>query len=317
MRRTTGTVLIGLGAFLLVTAPALHFIVAPSLMRAPADYYTHSVLRAENVTYFNIEDMEQYEGVTVEANATARGDVEASTDAAAQEGGYVVWDQFTWVTDIEREFAISSNSRRTAHDAVTAEAVDCCDAAIDEDTSVVQTGLAFKFPFFAEQRDYEFYDTRIQEARPIEFVGVEEIDGIEVYRYEQRIEPTEIEERVLPAELLGVEPDEEGGTDVTADMMYSIVRTYWIDPVTGTPLDQSEDQYQALAVDGEERMTVFDGNLRFTEDTIQDRIAASERGRTMLPLLRTTLPVAFLVAGPVLIAIGLVLSFGRRPAHRG
>ncbi|MFJ9556908.1 DUF3068 domain-containing protein [Nocardiopsis sp. NPDC101807] len=305
MRRTVAVVLIAFGVFFLAAAPMMRTWMSSSLMKTPLDYYSETVNVAEGATYFNIEDVELVEDATLEAHATIRADVASSTDEI------VVWDQFTWLKDADTDFGISSTSRRAGHDRVTGEAVDCCDSMVNEE-SVVQSGQAWKFPFFTEQRDYDFYETTVQEVVPMEFQGVEAVEGVEAYRFVQTVEPTVIDERTLPRSVAGL----EGDGDVTGDEVFSITRTYWIEPTTGSPLKVSEDQNRVVVVDGEEVLTLLDAELVFDDESVRNAVANSEQGRTMLPLLHTTLPIAFLVVGVGFVGIAVVLYVsGRRSDH--
>lgn len=305
MRRTIAVVLVAFGVFSLAFAPMMRTWLSSSLMKTPLDYYSETVNVAEGATYFNIEDVELVENATLEAHSTFRADVASSTDET------VVWDQFTWLKDADTDFGISSTSRRAGHDRVTGEAVDCCDAMVN-DESVAQSGQAWKFPFFTEQRDYDFFETTVQEVVPMEFQGAEEIEGVEAYRFVQDVEPTVIGERTLPRSVAGL----DGEGDVTGDEVFSIVRTYWIEPTTGSPLKVSEDQNRVVVVDGEEVLTLLDAELVFDDQTVQASIENSEQGRTVLPLLRTTLPIVLLAAGIGFLGIAFVLFVtGRRSDH--
>ena len=305
MRRTVAVVLIAFGVFFLAAAPMMRTWMSSSLMKTPLDYYSETVNVAEGATYFNIEDVELVENATLEAHATIRADVASSTDET------VVWDQFTWLKDADTDFGISSTSRRAGHDRVTGEAVDCCDSMVNEE-SVVQSGQAWKFPFFTEQRDYDFFETTVQEVVPMEFEGVEAIEGVEAYRFVQTVEPTVIDERTLPRSVAGL----DGDGDVTGDEVFSITRTYWIEPTTGSPLKVSEHQNRVVVVDGEEVLTLLDAELVFDDESVRNAVANSEQGRTMLPLLHTTLPIAFLVVGVGFVGIATVLYVsGRRSDH--
>ncbi|MFI6577155.1 DUF3068 domain-containing protein [Nocardiopsis sp. NPDC050513] len=306
MRRIAAVVLIALGVFCLAMAPMMRTWLANSLMRTPLDYYSQTVNVGE-VDYFNIEDVESVENATVEAHATIRADVASSTDET------VVWDQFTWIRDDDRDFGISSSSRRAGHDRVTGEAVDCCDAMINEEP-VVQAGQLWKFPFMTEQRDYDFFETTVQEVVPMEFDGVEEVEGVEAYRFVQTVEPTAVGERTIPRSVAGL----EGDGDVTGDEVFSITRTYWVEPTTGTPLNIVEDQHRAVVVDGEEVLVLLSGELAFDQASIDGKIESTESGRTILPLLRTTLPIGGVILGLGLVAIAAVLlATGRRGTDTG
>lgn len=305
MRRTVAVVLVAFGVFFLAFAPMMRTWLSSSLMKTPLDYYSETVLEADGATYFNIEDVELVENATLEARSTIRADVASSTDET------VVWDQFTWVRDAETDFGITSSSRRAGHDRVTGETVDCCDAMVN-DESVAQSGQAWKFPFFTEQRDYDFFETTVREVVPMEFQGTEEVGGVETYKFVQEVEGEVIGERTLPRSVAGM----EGEGDVTGDEVFSITRTYWIEPVTGSPLKISEDQNRVVVVDGEEVLTLFDAELVSNDESVQNAVANSEQGRTVLPLLQTTLPVACLVVGVGLIGVAVVLfATGRRRDH--
>ncbi|MFL1377069.1 MULTISPECIES: DUF3068 domain-containing protein [unclassified Nocardiopsis] len=305
MRRAIAVVLIGFGVFFLAVAPLMRTWVSSSLMKTPLTYYSETTNVAEGATYFNIEEVELVENATLEAHSTIRADVASSTDEV------VVWDQFTWLKDADTDFGITSTSRRAGHDRVTGEAVDCCDAMVNEE-STVQSGQLWKFPFFTEQRDYDFFETTTREIVPMEFKGVEEVEGVEVYRFEQVVDGAVIGERTLPRSVAGL----EGDGDVTGDEVFSITRTYWIEPTTGSPLKVSEDQNRVVVADGQEVLTLLDAELVFDEESIQQAVANSEQGRTMLPLIHTTIPLAALIVGIGFVAIGVVLYLTGRPrAH--
>lgn len=304
MRRTAAVVLIALGVFCLAMAPLMRTWVSSSLMKTPLDYYSELVNTGQ-VDYFNIEDVEEVEDADVEAHTTVRADVASSSDET------VVWDQFTWIKDGDTDFGISSTSRRAGHDRVTGKGVDCCDPMVDDD-SVTQNGQLWKFPFFTEQRDYEFFETTVQETLPIEFDGVETVDGVEAYRFVQTVEPTVIDEQTVPREVAGL----EGDGDVTGDVEYSVTRTYWIEPVSGSPIDLSEDQKHVVVVDGEEVLTMLEGELSYDDKTIANSIENTEEARQFLPLLHTTLPIGALIVGVGFIGVAVVLLVTGRRGER-
>lgn len=279
----------------------LRYWTAESLMKAPLDYYNETVNRGEDITYFSAEETELVEGATVEAYTTVRGDV------AASDADTAVWDQFTWVKDVERDSAITSTYRRAGHDRVDGRGVDCCDSSVG-DEEVEQKGQIFKFPFLTEQRDYRFFDTTSRLTRPIAFEGEEAYNGIDTYRFEQVVESEKVGERTLPASLLEGMDGADG--DVTGDEMYSVTRTYWIEPTTGVPIGLSEDQHRGFVVDGEERLVLFDGTLVWDDETVDGQIESAAQGMIMLPLLRTVIPLACVVFGAVFVIAGGLMLIG-------
>lgn len=304
MRRTVAVVCIAFGVFCLVLAPLLRFWMASAVMKTPMNYYSQSVIQGENVTYFNAKELELIEDADVEATMTIRADV------AASDAETVVWDQFMWVRDVERDFAFLSSTRRTAHDRRTGEAVDCCGAAVNEE-STVQSGQAFKWPFNVEQRDYEFFDTTTRQTLPIRFEGTEEVKGVEAYKFVQVVEPATVETREFPKSLLGM----DGKGDATADVVFSNIRTYWVDPVTGSPLDLSEEQRRVAVVDGQERLVMFEGVLSFSDETVAANIENAASG-DLIVLVRSTLPIILLAVGAAALIFGLATSLPREASGR-
>ncbi|MDK6259881.1 MULTISPECIES: DUF3068 domain-containing protein [Corynebacterium] len=62
-------------------------------------------------------------------------------------------------------------------------------------TEVDMGGVWLKFPADAQQTTYDVFDETLREAHPAEFQEELEIDGREVYRYHQVIEPANVRER--------------------------------------------------------------------------------------------------------------------------
>lgn len=148
----------------------------------------------------------------------------------------------------------------------------------------------------------------------MKFQGTEEIKGVESYKFVQEVEDEVVGERTLPRSVAGL----EGDGDVTGDEVFSITRTYWIEPVTGSPLKIGENQNRVVVVDGEEVLTILDADLVSNDESIQNAVDKADQGRTMLPLLHTTLPIVSLVVGVGFIGIAVILLLtGRRDDHHG
>ena len=62
----------------------------------------------------------------------------------------------------------------------------------------------------------------------------------------QVIEPTVIETREVPGSVFG--SDE---ASVQADMIYAMTRTFYVEPVTGAPVNRVEERDQELVYDGQ------------------------------------------------------------------
>src|SRR5690606_20671524 len=307
MRRVIGPVLLGLGAFLVVLAPLLRFQVADRLIAAPADHYGETRLEAPDARYFNVAEGEVETG-TLAITVTTRGDVEAS------EGERVVWDQFTAVNDVTNDVSgISMKTFRGAFNKYTGAAVDCCGAAIDEEPVTID-GQVFLFPFGVEQKTYKVFNTNAGKAYDARFVGEDVVNGLRVYKFEQRVPPTVIDTVTAPASLMGMKGDDE----VTLERWYEGVVTYWVEPVSGTPVKQEQQRNEVLRdEDGVERNPALIATATYTPETVEEMVEKAIAARDQIILLTSTLPLVLgAIGGVVLLAGAAATLIGGRAATR-
>jgi len=309
VRGKRGQLLLGLGTFLLVLAFLMRFHAYPRLAVAPIDQNSESTLVGPDATIFDIATLSEVQ-TDLTTRARTVGDIEASEDEG---GGARVWVNTSSTTDSEGVVR-SRSVERVAFDAHTGEGIDCCDTYYEgtegEPTPTTYEGLVYKFPFRTEKKTYDWWDGELLEALPIEYQGTEEIAGYETYVFEHTIDPTVTGTTEVPASLVG----EQGDGTVEAELVYSNVRTLWVEPSTGVVLKRTEAQDNYLQYDGERQVTTSQVNTGFTEETTQE--FADEYGGlgTLLNLLYLVLPVSFLVLGVVLIGLGVWLyRKDRRP----
>src|SRR4051794_38565871 len=169
MRRFLGPVLFGLGAFLLVAALLLKFYAYPRVAVAPIDQNSVTKLQATGAEVFDTTTLKP---ITTDLAIQSRtvGDVKASED----KGDNVrVWVNSTSIRS-DDGVVRSRSTERTAFDATTAEAVNCC-GAFDESTDgdrtpVKRSGLVFKWPFNTEKKDYKVWDGTLGKAVTAKYV---------------------------------------------------------------------------------------------------------------------------------------------------
>jgi hypothetical protein len=302
VRAKRGQLLLGLGAFLLVLAALLKFYAYPQLAVAPIDQNSESILIGPDATVFDIGSLSEID-TDLTTSARTVGDIEASEEAGDD---VRVWVNTSSTTDSDGVVR-SRSVDRVAFDAHTGEAVNCCDEFYEtvegEQTPVEHQGLVFKFPFGTEKTTYDWWDSTLLEAVPIEYTGTEEVAGYETYVFEHTIEPTVTGTIEVPADVLG----EEGEDSLEADRVYSNVRTLWVEPNTGVVLKRTEQQDNYLEYDGERRVTTTEVTTGYTEETTQD--FADEYGGLgrLLNLANVTLPIVFVVLGLVLVVGGVLL----------
>lgn len=314
MKRVLAYVLAGLGGFLIVLAPVLRFYAVPSLAKAPLapgdGGVTVSVNEGTAVRLFDLAttlesgELTFRQFIPVVSTRYTRGDVQAADAPEAEEQNLAVYDSFSRLTDAD-DTVLSAGTIRVAFDRTTSELTSCCGANIDGDEAPYTGINPLKFPFFVEKKTYDYFDTTLQKALPIEFVGEEDLFGMTVYRFEQDIPPTEYDELEVPGNLVGSDED-----TVSGGRFYANVRTLWVDPVTGSIVKGYEEQKQTLRVDGTDRITLVEANVGGEDDEVARSVADAESSARLLSLLRTTVPLVSLLLGIVALAAGLLLARG-------
>ncbi|SHM39303.1 DUF3068 domain-containing protein [Cryptosporangium aurantiacum] len=300
MRRVVGAVVLALGTFLVVAAVMLPTYVASNLVKTPLDQYTISVATSDSATVFDVASLTVQQNVPVEATRTVRADPEESTDDV------VVFDAFLVVEDARNNKQITFSSDHVGLDRTTAESQPGFDAAVDDEPTEHE-GLIYKWPFGAEKKSYQYFDTTTRKPYTAKYVSSEDINGLETYKYEMEIPPTKIGELEVPGELVdSAEPD------VTADRYYTNVRTVWVEPKTGIVLKGQEQQKQTLRdAAGTDKLTLFEATLTFDEQTIDEAVGLAEDSISQITLVKTVAPLVVGVLGVVLILLGLFLALRR------
>ena len=304
MARRVGFVLVFLGLFLLFFALVERVYAYPRLKKAPLDQYSQPVATGTG-NYFNRspDKLREIAGAQLKNVRTVRGDVKAGSDEVA------VWDSFNSTVDTADQGVITATQERIALDRVTAQSVQCCGE------NPRHQGLTLKFPFDTRKSTYQFWDAPAGRALPAAFTRTERINGVSVYRFEQRIDQLDIGDQDIPGTLAG-EPDTPS---VQTDVIYSNVKTLWVEPATGIIVKAQQDVTQVLRTPGGEQvLTLIDAVLTYDEATVDANADDATEGVNQLRILGTILPVAALALGLIALAAGLVLlrsPEGRRVAR--
>jgi DUF3068 family protein len=315
--RALGPVTVACGAFLLTLAPLLRLQVAPGIITAPADVHQVTRLHAEGATYLDPKNLTLRRGVRITAVNTVRGDVRASDEKIA------VWDSFTWIGDAATGAEIEIQSQRVAFDRRTARLHNVRGAAVDGDTRVRQSGIGPFWPIGVQKRTYHVFDPKTRTSRPMTFAGVDRIHGVTVYRFVQRTEPTVIGSAPVrvPVSLLGLGrvpagfPGYDAGRgDIEVDRVYEGTLTAWVDPRTGTRIDQRQQSRTVFRTkDGIDRLVVGDLVLRVSQEDRRERAMRADRTARKIALIRTIAPLASVLLGAALVSAYLAIRTGWRP----
>lgn len=302
MQRTIGMLLIGVGAFFLTLSPLVRFYAAKQLLALPIDTYETTRLQAQNGTYFDAGNLKLRQGVTVVATNTVRGDVRASTDKIA------VWDSFTSTADATTGTPIDYRQARQALNRRTSQLVMCCGASVANDPHTQQSGLGTVWPVAnVQKKTYNYFDLATKRALPINFDGVDKVQGLRTYRYVQHVPDTRIAEvDDVPGHLLGLGP-KSGNVDT--DRYYQETKTVWVDPRTGAVVNQEENIRSTLHTrDGVERLTVAAFDLKMIPDDQKKLIKLSSDNARAVTAVKTIVPIVTLLLGAGLLVAGVFVT---------
>lgn len=308
MRRLIGPTLVGLGVFLIVAAGLARFYAYPALAKVPEGYNSTTDLEATGAQIFN-SDPEVLAAETHDLSITS--DTREDVNADAPEGA-VVWVNLTTIERADgTEF--QKATERVPFGEASGEAVDCdeCDPFVEvrriEDNELERVpttfeGQVYKFPFGTERKDYDQWDGTLGEAVPATYEGEDDIQGVTVYKFVQEIEPTVVQTRDLPGSIFG--SDE---SSVSAEVVYAMKRTFYVEPVTGSPIDRVEERTQELVYDGV-RVPAFVGTVEYTDAQVDENVEKVDSKATLLGGLRFLFPLILLVLGALLLGLGLVIN---------
>jgi hypothetical protein len=308
--RAIGLVLLGLGAFLLAGALAVRLFLEPALVKYPLDQTASPTAQGTDVSFFNIAEQEQLEGLRADVRQQVQGD--PSSEAAGDD--VAVWNFGSTITG-EDGTLLNAGTYRVCIDRREAVAVDCEVDHVDYDDDVAVEGLTLTFPFGTEQKDYDVFNSTTRQAFPATFEGVEELGGLEVYRFQMSIPDTVVRELDVPASFAG--SDEEG--TVTAEVVYSNERTIWVEPLSGVIVTSEESPDTVLrGPEGTTGATILAGTFAGSEQTIADGVERAEDIRGQISMVKTVLPLTMAVVGLLLVVLGAVLVArrARAAAHR-
>jgi Porin PorA len=191
-------------------------------------------------------------------------------------------------------------------------------------------GLAYRFPFDTEKKTYPFFDPIAQKPFDANYAGEEDVNGLTAYKFTQNVgfdadgklvEPLKFaslydddadSQATATARLWGVEGDPE--ESITMTRYYAAQRTFWVDPVSGTIVKQTDRGYQYYAREAlKPEVTFVDYTVTTNEETVESQVAVAQDERDRVALWGRILPITFTALGLVLLIGGALLgSFSLR-----
>ncbi|MFE5299124.1 DUF3068 domain-containing protein [Streptomyces sp. NPDC056632] len=315
MRRRASLVLLAFAVFFAAMAPTLRWYAFPRLAKIPPNQYQETVLEAKPATLLNYSTLKSEKVDKITIVQTLKGNVEESKRIEADAGrDVVVWDSLSYVLGPDGKM-VSKIPERYIFDAHTQEPVHATGEQVDGDP-VRREGIEFKWPFLTEKRDYQYFDAQTRTSAPIHYKGTRTFRGLDVYYFEQTVPWTKVPmPKTMPVQ--GITPDVLAKTGLTR--WYTTKRMFWVDPVTGAPVNgeeiHKEELRNARALMGQDTVTVFAGHVKMREDYIAYVVDLVRSNRLMVLMLVSYLPWTFTVLALLLLALSLWLEArSRRPA---
>lgn len=290
MRKIVAWLLLGLGSFLLVAALTVVVWGADAVKKTPLD--TDSVTNLTGVADKLNPVTGEIETIDVKATSLTKSDAELSDDNVVVFVSTVCLvideDDVPDCVDKDDDRLVSASSDVFATDRHTAEAVN--DPQYLPPTADEKSGLINKWPFDAEKKDYTYWDGILAEAVDATYDGTETLEGLETYKYHVLVEDA-------PAEVV------EG-----VDGVYSQDKYLWIDPTTGSIINQTQHEVREL----EDGSPLLDLQLGFTEDQVSANAADAKDNGGSLGLLTETLPLVGFIGGVLALLAGAFLFLRAR-----
>lgn len=324
MGRKLGAVLIGLGVLVLVMALMMKFYAYDRLAVAPMNQKSVSYSEAKGATIFSIAEQQE---VTKDLLTTVNvvGDVEASKLASDDAGEQIdVWEKVTYTDepnfDINSgEPPLSGSHLRIAFDANTGAAVDCCETYAADGSDLESgeenrdfdanfEGQLVKFPFHTQKKAYDYFDSTLKKGVSMDYQGSEALEGLDTYKFEAVIPPTEYATLTAPASFFDI--DEEGDVDLTR--VYSNTRTLWIEPETGVIMKSREEVDTYATYEGQRVATLTQALSEFPESQIKANVEDYKAKSVLLKAVRTWFPWAGGIVGLLAMLAGVFLTLGSR-----
>ncbi len=191
-------------------------------------------------------------------------------------------------------------------------------------------GLSYRFPFDTEKKTYPYFDPIAQKPYDANYAGEEDVNGLTAYKFTQNVgfdadgklvEPVKYaslydddadSQVTARAELWGLEGDPE--EPITMTRYYAGQRTFWVDPVSGTILKQTDRAYHYYAREAlKPEVTFADYTVTTNEESVESQVAAAQDERDRVALWGRILPITFTALGLVALVGGALLgSFSLR-----
>jgi hypothetical protein len=322
-RRIIGLVLIGFGVFAVTFGLMLRFYAYPQLAKLPLNPNQGAVDTGKASDLLMVldggADIRVHHDVPMTTTVHIEGNLLAPD--AKPDGDITVWHENGRTTDDQGHVISAYNRQMCINRSTGAEAVGCANGeqyvsnnqdahGRDIVTPLTPQGQLYTFPFNTQKHSYQTFDVTLGGPAQADYVGDDTINGLSVYKFVAVVPQSRLSSQQVPGSLVGL-PQQ---SSVAVDIYYSNVRTLWVEPLTGTPVQDQEQGHQEMRVVNADvpPTVVYNATLRLTPASVQSNVDAASRGVAGLTLLSWTAPVALGVAGIVIVVAGVLVMVLRR-----
>lgn len=304
MRRVIGYVFLLVGAFALVAAAVAGFWGRDAAATVPLNVNTTTVLEGTASGALAKSDTP----VPVKYTRTTEAAPEDSTDDVVvfvEAGCIMIQEGETppCVRAEEDDRVVTTTERAYAMDRKTSEVVEDQAKYVGEERAVDgMTGLAGKFPFDTERHDYNYWDDTLGTTVIATYIDDVDVEGVKTYQFEVSASSDD--------EILSKGEDGEPNTDDDVRGSYEATQTIYVEPTTGSYIDQSATQKMVTS----SGMVLIDAEMSYSDETVSNNAEDAKDNIAQLKLIGTWIPVGGVVVGLILLLVGLWLTLrGRKP----
>jgi hypothetical protein len=301
-----------LGINALLAALLLPLAIYPRVAVLPEDPAQRITTTTHGATLL-VPDRAAPAGLREMKNAEVTSTTTVSKAPGQHPDGNVVWQISTTSTVRGIGPFGRPTVERVSIDRRTGSTTNCCDDRIGSsptgsDSVPVRHEGQMTWPFNVQQHAYPLWDGTLQRARTTAFMKEEKRDGLSTYVFRSEVPRQKIGTRELPGALFG-----RSEPVVKADSWYANTKTFWIEPVTGTPVSERQVQVQEYTFGGR-TVTAFAATVE-TEKLSDSRLHKVGMGARWLPWIQGR---AAYVLGPLgaLLVVAGVVAVRRRAAAR-
>ncbi|ORA82422.1 hypothetical protein BST29_12040 [Mycobacterium malmoense] len=344
MLRFAACGIIGLGAALLIAALLLSTYTSSRITKIPLDIDTTLVsdgtgtaldsasLATDHIVINQNVPLVSQQQITVESPANAdvvtlqAGTSVRRTDKQ-KDGGLLLAIVDTVTLNRKTAMAVSDDTH-------TGGSVQKPRAFGDENPPTAiplrHDGLSYRFPFHTEKKTYPYFDAIAQKPFDVNYDSQEDVNGLTTYRFTQNVGYNPDGKLAAPVVYPSLYPGNEDGKvtasaamwgvpgdpgeQVTMTRYYAAQRTFWVDPVSGTIVKETEHANHYFARDPlKPEVTLVDYKVTSNEDTVESQVNSARDERDRLALWSRVLPITFTAVGLIaLIGGGILASFSLR-----